>query len=416
MKIRLLILLVFAAFMAGLISTAAYRAHYSAAPVQTADRTAVVRCVALESRHHKITETFYGLIEADTRLEMSFQITGRIVQLGPDPERLLEEGDRIEAGQLVARLAPQRYQAAVAEAEAQLKSAQAELAGADSRVKEALARQEDAKREHRRLSELDAVDATTRRELERAETDYRVAKFLWQNSQARRDVANAAIRSAEARLQTAQINLEDAHLYTPIGGLVATVPVEVGQTVGPGALVASMVNTEKVKLLVGVVERKVLRLVIGQQARVHLEALSTGPFTRNSEFREGQVSVIPPAADEVTGLFNVEIELNNADGHLRPGMIGRADVIVGRAEAVAIPAEAAIRAGDHIYAFFVPEGKMVVRRVVLKPIAVAEDAYLVQNIPDDAGRLVVEGQNRLSNGQQVTVIDQVAGETSSQTP
>jgi multidrug resistance efflux pump len=387
-----------------------------------------VRCLPLNVQSYPLTESFHGLLEAQARIDLSYQIPGRLQQLGPSRDQRLRENDCVTAGQIVAMLEPQRYEAAVRQAEARMEQAKAASAQAYAMMQDAQARLEDAERELARMRQLLATSAAPQREVDKAELAVRLAQAQLEREQAQIAAAAAAYESARAESQVANVNLQDATLRAPRDGVISWVPVEVGQMVQPGQTVMSIVDISSMKLVIGVVERKLPLLKAGQEVQVEIRALKRqaellGHSDGLAVMRQGVISVVPPAADRVTGLFNVEIALPNDDDLLRPGMIGKATVTVGEVRAAAIPAEAVIPMGRQAAAFFVSDGyevgmslgaigetriavpTTVARRVVFEPMALDKDFYLVTQIPPGTTRLIVEGHNRLEDGQTVRVLE-----------
>ncbi len=412
MKVRLLIVAVFALFLAAVGAIATYRAILNRPDVETREvPPAPVRCMALERQQFELTESFYGVLRANVRVDMAFQVAGRIERLSDKPDLQLKEGDRVQKDQLLAQLEQGRFEAALAQALAEMSRARASMHSADAQVREAEARRDDAMREHRRLVELLENNATTVREVERAETAMEVAHAAYQSATSMREAAANAFAAAEMAAQVARVNLQDSMLLAPMDALIADAPAEVGQYVAPGERIFTLVDNSRVKLVIGVVERKLPLVKPGQAVRVYIAALGAGRYGSSGSqgadatMRMGTVTRVPPAADAITGLFNVEIQLANDDGALVPGMVGQALITVREVTAVAIPAEAAVRVGDRVRAFFLPEGQSQVRELELEPVAFQRDAYIVADLPADVGRLVVEGQSRLTDGQAVRVLE-----------
>jgi RND family efflux transporter MFP subunit len=391
----------------------------------------VVRCTTLRERPYAVTETFHGLIEAKARVDMAFQIPGRIAQIGAGRDELLRENDRVEPGQVLATLDPLRHQAEAQRAEAEAESARSRMATAEARVEGVKAKLEQAKREAERLQKLLEQGAVSVRETDEAHTAQRTAQAEFDAISSELASAAAAYNSSRAAQTVANVGLQDATLKSPMSALVARIPVEVGQIVSPGQPVVTLVDTSKVKLVLRVVERKLPLLRKGQRVNVEALALtaaaaaSKGPKSAG-EPRTGVITLVPPAADPTTGLFHVEIELDNPGGALRPGMIGKAVVSVAERRAYAVPTEAVTHAGDDYWACFVAGsfetgldlgaiGKVavrvpntVVRKVALQPVTIDKDYYLVTDLPEGLNRLVIEGQSRLADAQPVTVVDTVA--------
>jgi RND family efflux transporter MFP subunit len=301
----------------------------------------------------------------------------------------------------------------MAEAQAQLARAQAELT--------------DAQFNHERVKRLFAEGTSKEREVELAALAEKLADAQRQRAQAAVASAAAGYDGARAAVSLAKVNVNDTELRAPMHGRIASVPVEVGQMVQPGQAVMTIVDLRKVKLVIGVVERKLPLLVEGQHVKVVVPALLPRDRAMDDEqalafARDGVIVTVPPAADPQAGVFNVEIELDNADDRLRPGMIGRAVVALGKRRAIAIPVAAATPQGNRIAVYFVREGyeasfdlgelgkatidvpAPMAQRVVLEPIAMHDDVYLVADPPPGMNQLVIEGQNRLSDGQPVRVV------------
>lgn len=432
MKSRIAIIL---CFIVGLVLVAGIAAFRSsglrdkiAPPVI---RPAVVRCAPLQERPYSVTESFHGLIQANVRIDMAFQIAGRLSQLGATKDKTIKEMDAVEPGQVLAQLEPLRYEAAVQEANAKMEEAKAAQDTATAQIADAKARMDDAASELERLKKMSAAGAANPREIEKAQTAVKLAQAQMDTARAKLGAASAVYDSAQATGKVANVNLQDATLKSPIRGLVAAVPVDVGQMVTPAQPIITLVDLSKVKLVVGVVERKLPLLKKDQKVQVEVQALASGvdaakALKGDATMREGTITIVPPAADPATGLFNVEIELANADGRLRPGMIGKAVVCVSEKKAIAIPAEAATRAGDQYFAFFVGDGyeaglnlgqlgrsaisvpTTVAHRVAFKPVMIDRDFYLLTDLPEGFDRLIIEGQARLADGQTVRVIEPIA--------
>ena len=431
MKAQLLIILVFAAVIGSVCMVAFHRRPGpGVAHIAGVIEPAVVRTATLDEKSYPITEFFYGLIEANKRVDMAFQVAGRIVQLGSQRSQVLAENQIVQQGDMIAKLEPARYEVAVEQAKALSENAKASMSTARAEIDRVNAELENAKDDLKRFEELRNANASTVREVEKAELQVKVLQARLDSAQAMLSAAQAEYRSARASSSMANVNLQDTVLRAPMEATVAAIPTEIGQMVSPGQTVITLIDLNRVKLAIGVVERKLPLLQEGQKVSVEILALSSqaGLISDSPEVarsREGIVTVVPPAADQQTGLFNVEVELDNNDGLLYPGMIGKATVTVMEQRAIAIPASAAIRSGDRAWAFFVEDGYStgldlgpigtaplrvpapVARRVWFTPIVFDKDYYMVKSLPKKLHRVVVEGHTRLSDGQTVNEIETV---------
>lgn len=428
MKLRLLILALFFLGVAGVGWLTLQRA--SAAREQVAPpvvKPGVVRCAPLVERSYVMTESFYGLIEPRARVDMAFQIPGRISQLGTGSKDTLRENDCVTKGQVLAMLEPLRYEAAQAQAKAKMEEAKAAMSAAQAVINDATARLDNAKKELATYKSLVEKGAGNQRELEKADMAVKLYEAQLEGAKAQMSAAMAMHESGRAGATMANVNLQDATLKAPMDAVVASVPVEIGAMVAPGQRVVALVDVTKVKLVVGVIERKLPLVKKGQKVSVEIQALAAQanrvPDAKAlAAPREGTINIVPPAADQTTGLFNVEIELDNPDNLLRPGMIGKATVTVLEKRAIAIPLDAVGKSGEDYWAFFVAEGyeagidlgglgkagvnvpTAVAKRVILKPIVIDKEHLLVSDLPAGLSRLVIEGQSRLTDGQPLTIV------------
>lgn len=214
----------------------------------------------------------------------------------------------------------------------------------------------------------------------------------------RLDLLNA--RDAAARARAALAMTEHRYgkivIAAPFDGLVTDRYVEVGELVSPGMSVARVVDPSVLKLVGAVTERDVADVAEGAPVTVALDG-------SRGEAR-GTVSWVGFEADPVTGKFEVEITIPNADGALRSGVVGRARIERDRHEGVlAIPRDAVVghAGGD---AVFVIEGD----RAVLRPVTLGADQGLMVLLLEGARageRLVVRGQRDLVDGALVAVTE-----------
>ncbi|MAE66691.1 MAG: hypothetical protein CMJ18_20685 [Phycisphaeraceae bacterium] len=428
MKSRKKILLVFACCVAFVLLFATVRLRQvRAAHPAPVIKPAVVRCMPLEPRPYRVTESFYGTIEANVRVDMAFRVPGRIAQLGPGADRMLRENDRVEVGDVIARLEPERYDALVAHARARTTAAKAALREAEAGITDAKATLADAERKLKRVSALAARQAANANDLDEAKLRHQRAEAAVMAAEARLESAEAAYQASESSHDLAEVDRDDATLKSPIDGLVADMPTEIGQMIAPQQTIMSLIDQGRLKLVIGVVERKLPLLSEGQ--RVEIEVLALAAHARMlrdrksaARLRRGVVTVVPPAADPRSGLFKVHIELAEVDADLRPGMVAKAVVTVRETTAVAIPADAAVRTGDAAYAYFVErrfpigldlgnlgEAKVdvpttVARRVAFEPEVFDRDFYLVRDVPEGFDQVVVEGLTRLRDGHPIQIV------------
>ncbi len=423
MKTRLVIVLVFVVFfvIVGVIAIARLDARQQARASATTAEAIPVRLAPLQTQPYALKERLYGIIEARAAVDMSFIIAGRISLLGPNATsenpKTIDEGVRVNRGDALAVIDPDRYDAAVKSAFAELSRAEATLARTNSQIDEARVLENDLLTELERTRTALSRGAGTERDVDRAQRNAEAATARRTSVEAQRSADVAQIRAAEAMVATAEAQREDATLRAPFDGVIAELNVEPGETVSPGAIVLSIIDDRSVRLRAGIVERKAPLIKEGQRASIEVRALEGQASLVSSgipESIDGEVTLVAPSADRTTGLFDLEITINNnadADaggrGWLRPGMIGRASIELARRPLMLVPEECALDLDGQLYVFLAQEnagGDLVADLTPINPIASDDQYYLLDTAPTGVG-LVIEGQTMLADGAAIRIAD-----------
>ncbi len=285
-----------------------------------------------------ITETVpaNGRIQPVTEVKISPDVSGEIVELN------CEEGDRVNAGDLLIKIKQDLYISAVEQAEASLNSVKAQYL----QQKAQLIQIEAA---HERNKSLFEQKAISQQELETSTSQYQVAV----------EQLNAAkynIKSAEAALKEARENLVKTTIYAPMSGIISDLAVEKGERVVgtsqmAGTEMLRIADMEKMEVLVEVNENDIIRLAQSDTADIEVDAYPNRKFkgvvthiANSANSTGGTVS-----ADQVTN-FEVKVKilpesyrdlLEKSPIPFRPGMSASVSIITDyRAEAIVIPIQA----------------------------------------------------------------------------
>jgi multidrug efflux system membrane fusion protein len=318
-----------------------------------------------------------------TRVDLAFKVGGYVDSVAKVPgvdgaPRILQEGDAVRAGMELAAIRKTDFVQHSGEAQAAYAQAKAAL--------------DQAQMDFDRVTKLTEHNAIAGAELDSART--------------RRDSAAAVLTGARVRVDEAQTALADTVLRSPLAGVVVKRSIEVGALAAPGAIAFSVADVGSVKAAFGVPDTVLSRIHLGAPQRVTTDAYATVQF-------DGRISLIAPAADPNSRVFQVEVTIPNADGRLKPGMVaslaleGATDPTATAAPLVPL---AAIVRSPHAgkFAVFVVEDKPPAR-----PVARTRDVelgeYLGQVIPIRSGltggeQIVVQGAGLLSDGEPIEVI------------
>jgi membrane fusion protein (multidrug efflux system) len=202
---------------------------------------------------------------------------------------------------------------------------------------------------------------------------------------------------AQTSLDSAKLQLSKSRLVAPWTGRVAVRSVELGDYVQPGQPVVELIEVEHLEVRAPVAATDVPFVAVGSPVLVRVDAYPGEVF-------EATIVRIGAELDVRSRTLEVEADLDNADGRLKPGLPTRIEIV--RREwpaALLIPAQAVVEleSDDTVY---VVEGDTIARRVVeLGPTL--GDRVLVESGLAPGDRVVVEGMRRVSEGQIVEVVE-----------
>ena len=242
-----------------------------------------------------------GYLESRRQAKIGARAPGRIELVN------VEEGSRVEAGQVLAVLEHADLEASLAAVNASLLRAKAAL------------------------DEQEILIAQGKRELERAErqwksktlseSDYDEKKFKFDAAVARRGSLTAEIALAEARVREAEQMKENMFIKAPFNGTVISKDAEVGESILPGGMgeasgrgsAVTVADLEHLEVECDVKEDYISRVVPGQNAEVAVDAVPKFRF-------QGRVRKIIPMGDRARATIKVKVEIINVDARLFPNM------------------------------------------------------------------------------------------------
>lgn len=340
----------------------------------------------------QVTSTLTGRVEAETEVPVPAKLSARVVAVR------VRVGGKVEAGQVLVELDKKDVAEQVRQAEANLKVAEASLppaSGESAAAAGARVALESAQADLKRIESLKEQGLASEQAWEQAKARAAGAAAQYQAVLDQERAAQARYEQAQAALELARSQLENATVTAPIAGVVASLPVQAGQTVGPGALVATIVNMERVKIEVNVPEKDVVHLKEGQAAEVRIASLKGKEFT-------GKLTSLAPAADPKTRSFLGEVTLENPGYVLKPGMFAEVRLATEtRRGVVVVPQDAVILEGDKQVVYVVSDDKAH-RREVKLGLGNDEVVEVLSGVKEGED-LVVTGQDYLEDGVPVTV-------------
>ncbi len=249
-------------------------------------------------------------MEATAGLLPMRRATPGTVLMGRVSEVLHQEGDRVKAGEILARV--------------ESRDVQARLAQAQAAVSAARAQETNSRLTLERIQRLHERNATSQKSVDDANAGY--------------EAAAAGLRAAEEGVEAAKVMVGYSLIAAPFSGVVAKRQVEVGDTASPGMPLFVVEETRKMKLEASVPEMWLARLAVGDDVEVEVESARGGR-------RRGSVAEILPSVDPQTRTVMVRVLLENEDSALRSGMFARVRIGGASRPALLVSESALVRRG-----------------------------------------------------------------------
>lgn len=251
-------------------------------PDHSQNNTGLIRVkVGKASVTQVLTKNYVGIVEASVSVPLSFSVTGAVMKV------LVNEGEQVNKGDLLASLNPGSYLHA---------------------MEMAVAKEKQAEDAYRRLSELYHKGSLPE------------IKFI--------EVETGLIQATAASELTRK-NLADCDLYAPVSGLIGRRSIEPGENVVPYQTVFTLVNTAHLDVKVSIPEKEIAGIRIGDQATITVPALGNVVF-------DGKVIRKGVMAQPLAHTYDVIIRIISNDKRLLPGMVCRTELYPEKGKSFAL--------------------------------------------------------------------------------
>lgn len=299
-----------------------------------------------------------GRVVAVSRAQIGSPVTGVVI------ERRVREGDRVQAGDVLAVLRADDMEAAVRDAEAALAQLQQSTRPqAQAALREAEARLTQATREAQRRRDLFQQQAIAREEMEQAIQAETTARANTEQARltARSLLAgNPAEAAARARVASSKAQLAKTTIRAEVAGTVLTRNAEPGDLVQPGRILFEIAQTGDTEIQVPLDEKNLEVLAIGQTAMCIADAYPARPFP-------AKVGFIAPSVDPQRGTVDIRLTVTPVPSFLRQDMTVSVNVETGRRDkAIVVPNEALTAMdGNRAELWLIVDGRATKRPVQL---------------------------------------------------
>ena len=280
-----------------------------------------------------------------------------------------QEGSRMQKGDLLVRLKSRELELERKGRVAERERIQANL--------------ENARKELERLARLRETNSVPQRSYDDALYAHRAL--------------SQALLAAEAQIETLAYRIEQKTVTAPFDGFVAAEHTQVGQWIQPGGPVVTLVDIARIRVTVDVPERHAVQLMPGARVQVAITSL---PQTR----RQGKIDAILPQGNANTRTFPVRVILDNPDFVIRAGMEAVATFdLAERVDALMVPKDAVVTAGDRSLVYRVVDGKAFPVPVQIQGYHAGSAAVTGELAAGE--KVVIRGNERLRPGQDVAIAE-----------
>jgi RND family efflux transporter MFP subunit len=354
-------------------------------------RTAVVEVTSARPAGDPRTQALLnasGYVTPRQRATVAAKITGRVTAVYTD------EGMRVKAGQVLATLDD-------SDARVRLTSAKADRDASAAAIQDLQVNLANAERELRRTQQLQASGVQTTQALDQARTTVESLK-------AKIDLTREQVRAADARIQVAQQDLDNATIRAPFTGLIVSKDAQVGEMVSPISAgggftrtgIATLVDMNSLEIEVDVNESFIARVKSNQHVVATLDAYPDWQIPCS-------VRTIIPTADRQKATVKVRISFDQLDPRILPDMgvkvafLGAENPENGKSnEARALVPKGAVRSEGGKPVVFLVRNSKLERRAVSLGAERGSDVEIMAGIaPGDT--LVMRGPETLRDGQTV---------------
>lgn len=281
-----------------------------------------------QAKARTITETVTapGVVEPETQVVVSSEVSGEIVYLA------VEEGAQVQKGQVLVRINPESMLA-------QLEQANATILSSQSRVASARASMLKAESEFERLRKLHEKQLVTDQEFDAARTQVEIARAEVEASQYQVDQSQANYRQV-------QESVKKTTIVSPISGVVTKLNVKLGEKVVgaiqmTGTEIMTVADLSVIESVVDVVETDVVGINVGDEANIEVDAIPGEKFRAIVSRIANSPKTLGVGTQEQLTNFEVRLRFLAPDPRFRPGMRTTAVITTERKEGViSVPIQA----------------------------------------------------------------------------
>ncbi|MDR1603075.1 MAG: efflux RND transporter periplasmic adaptor subunit [Tannerella sp.] len=292
---------------------------------------------------------YVGTVEESTAISLSFSMPGAVEEV------LVSEGQRVQKGQLLAKLNSTTAQNSLTTTQSQLTRAQ------------------------------DAYDRLAKLHTNGSLPDIKFVEV------------ETGLQQAKSMVEIARKNLDDCRLYAPRSGIVASRSIEPGVNVMPGVAAFKLVTVDRVNVKISVPESEIGDIAVGRDARIEVPALNSDTFT-------GKVELKGISANPISHTYEVKIGIGNPQSRLMPGMVCKVSLKRDEVQADIVIPNRTVQTSPEGKRFVWLADNGVARRRYVTPGKLSGNGVTVSEGLSAGDQLIVEGYRNVSEGMKISFI------------
>jgi membrane fusion protein, multidrug efflux system len=336
-----------------------------------------------------------GNVEASTTISVRSQVTGQL------QDTFFREGDFVKKGQPLFTIDRRPFEAAVAQAEANVTRDKALLAQAEAQLMRDASNAEYQQLTSERQASLAGRGIVSKDQAEQSRAQADSTAALVKADKAAIDSAKAQLAAGESAVDTARVQLGYTSIRSPIDGRTGNLSVKVGNLVTANnteLMTIAQVEPVFVTFSVPAVHLGVLKQHLGRDPL----AVTASPQDGDAQIAQGHLTFVDNAVDMTTDTIKLKATFGNPDRRLWPGQFARVTLRLATVpHAIVVPSQAVQTGQDGQYAFVVKPDSTVEQRPIVAGQRVDQDTVVEKGL--QPGEVVVtEGQLRLEPGSRVT--------------
>jgi RND family efflux transporter MFP subunit len=284
-----------------------------------------------------------GSLVSPDQAKVSSEVAGVVRQV------LIELGQEVQAGQVIAKLDPRELDLALQRAQSQLRQTEAQLGIDGVKVKEpppdeqissvrmAIANRDDAQAQLRRAQRLRSQNLLPQADLDTAETKVKVTEANYQAALETVQSLKATLQDRRQAAELARKKLDDSDIRSSVAGQVSERFVQKGEYIRENTPVVSIVQMNPLKIKTAIQERYASLVRPGLPVEFAVESAPGQIF-------KGNVAYVSPSVDQATRTFSVEVLVDNSHRELKPGFFVKGVIYTHKDENVMAVSEDAVSA------------------------------------------------------------------------